>query len=198
MRRSPRKRYDEVSEAGTKALRDARRGVAGRAPLVQRAQRAWRRLVVRAFQPSVPASECRRPPERTGTGSARCGRSARSCPCRWASRGARGSDARRRRGSGPPSRPGRTAAAVADGLYGGARTAVGPAFRRSKVDGPPARLARRRQAGACSARRTVSVAVYGGRRRHRIKSCSLPVRSGTIRFKTATSQRISAIYNTAS
>ena len=103
-----------------------------------------------------------------------------------------GGDQGRQAAQGVQPRP------VADGLYGGARTAVGPAFRRSKVDGPPARLARRRQAGACSARRTVAVAVYGGRRRHRIKSCSLPVRSGTIRFKTATSQRISAIYNTAS
>ena len=87
------------------------RGAAGRAQLVQHAQRALRRLVVLAFQPSVPASECRRPPERTGTGPARCGRSARSCPCRWAGRGARGLDARRGCRSRPPSRPGRTAAA---------------------------------------------------------------------------------------
>ena len=94
------------------------RGAAGRSALLQHAQRALRRPVVLAFQPSAPADlerapagSCRRPPERTGTGPARCGRSARSCPCRCAGRGARGSDARRGWGSRPPSRPGRTAAA---------------------------------------------------------------------------------------
>ena len=37
---------------------------------------------------------------------------------------------------------------------------------------------------------------HGDRRRHRIKSCSLPIRYGAIWFKTATSQRINVAYNT--
>ena len=36
----------------------------------------------------------------------------------------------------------------------------------------------------------------GDRRRYRIKSCSLPTRSGTIRFETATSRRINPAHNT--
>lgn len=37
----------------------------------------------------------------------------------------------------------------------------------------------------------------GDRHRRRIKSCSLPIRHGAIRIKTAASQRINATYNTA-
>jgi len=38
---------------------------------------------------------------------------------------------------------------------------------------------------------------HGDCRRHRIKSCSLPIRYGAIRFKTATSQRIDPTNNSA-
>ena len=41
-----------------------------------------------------------------------------------------------------------------------------------------------------------TTAGHGDRRRHRMKSCSLPIRYGGIRFKTATSQRINVAYNT--
>ena len=59
-------------------------------------------------------------------------------------------------------------------------------------DAPPIRSV----PAAESVLRPPLAAVHGDCRRHRIKSSSLPIRYGTIRFKTATSQRINVAYNT--
>ena len=181
------------------------RGAAGRAPLVQHAQRTLRRLVVLAFQLSPPAGHERGQRARLGvlrSGQELVPHGAEEALDLALADGlvgvhvdqmhVEGGDRGREADPGVQPRP------VAQGPYGAARAAAEPAFRRPQLDGFRARLARRRQAVACSARRTVVAAVYGDRRRHRIKSCSLPVRYGAIRLKTAISQRIHAIYNPAS
>ena len=66
---------------------------------------------------------------------------------------------------------------------------------------PPATLipsVAHRPRNLCSDRhRQPTTADHGDRRRHRIKSCSQPIRYGAIRFKTATAQRINAAYNSS-
>ena len=67
-----------------------------------------------------------------------------------------------------------------------------PANVAAARDDPPIRSV----PAAESVLRPPLAAGHGDRRRHRIKSSSLPIRYGAIRFKTATSQRINVAYNT--